>query len=122
MWYCAHVIMYFKFKDGQQDRFPVYENILLVEAATAEDAFEKAAELGRSEEGDHHGSLRWGGRPATVVYAGTRKVIAVRGPAPSTDDRPIHGAEVTYSQLVVEDAEALARLVEGEPVTVLYEE
>jgi hypothetical protein len=31
MWYTAHVIMYFKFKEGNQDSFTVWENVFLVE-------------------------------------------------------------------------------------------
>jgi hypothetical protein len=32
-WNVAHAIMCFHFKSGEQDRFPVCENVLLIEAA-----------------------------------------------------------------------------------------
>ncbi|MGA2599283.1 MAG: hypothetical protein ABSH09_20100 [Bryobacteraceae bacterium] len=37
-WYAAHVIMYMRFKDGNQDRYPVYENIYLFQTESAEEA------------------------------------------------------------------------------------
>jgi hypothetical protein len=122
MWFAAHVVLYFKFKDGNQDRFPAWENVYLVEATAADEAFEKASALGRAQEGDDSGSLLWGGRPATRVFGGIRKLIDVQGAAGDSEDRPADGAEVTYSLLVVKDAKAFARLVEGKPVTVRYKE
>lgn len=122
MWFAAHVIMYFKFKDGQQDSYTVWENVFLVEAATAEEGLRKAERLGRAEESDSEGSLTCEGRPCTLTYAGVRKLITVQGGVDNPEDLPVDGAEVTYSQLVVKDAKALARLVGGKPVTVRYEE
>ena len=37
-WYAAHVIKYMRFKDGTQDRYPVYENIYLFQTESAEEA------------------------------------------------------------------------------------
>jgi Domain of unknown function (DUF4288) len=45
-WFSAHIIIYTKFKDGIQDVFPVYENIVLIEADSSETAFEKAKVIG----------------------------------------------------------------------------
>jgi hypothetical protein len=120
MWYAAHVIMYFKVKEGVQDQFLVWENIWLVEAKSSEEAWEKAVQLGRAEEGDDEGSLRWNDRPATCVFAGVRKVVECQSLSPEYElgDR----TEITYSQLVVDSEEALAKLVNGDPVSVLYEE
>lgn len=117
-WYAAHTIIYTKFKDGNQDRYPVYENIILIEAKTVEEAFEKAAKEGKDQEGDSQGSLTWDDRPATHVFAGIRKLIS----CVDKENRPNDGTEVTYSQLEVESEEALSKLVNGDPVTVLYEE
>jgi Domain of unknown function (DUF4288) len=122
MWFAAHVIMSFKFKDGNQDRYPVWENVFLVEAASTDVAFEKAARLGRAEEGDCDGSLTCNGRSATLTYAGIRKLVSVDAGMADLKDRPVDGAEVTYSVLEVKGARAFARLVKGEPVTIRYEE
>jgi hypothetical protein len=114
--------MYFRFKDGRQDSYPVWENVFLVEAATAEEGHRKAERLGRAEEGDSGGSLACGGRPCTLTYAGVRKLVTVQGGVDNPGDLPADGAEVTYSQLVLKDAKALAWFVGGKPVTVRYEE
>lgn len=37
-WYAAHVVMFFKFHDGRQDSFPIYENVMLFEAKEDEEA------------------------------------------------------------------------------------
>jgi hypothetical protein len=115
MWFAAHVIMYFKYKDGNQDSYTVWENVFLVEAASTDEAFEKAARLGRADEGDSQGSLTCDDRPATLTYAGVRKVVRV---GYGVDDKPVDGEEVTDNVLLVKDAKAFARLVEGKPVVV----
>jgi hypothetical protein len=122
VWFAAHVILYFKFKDGKQDCYPVWENVLLVEAPSADEAFEKAAHIGKGEESKDESGLTYGGRPAMLTYAGIRKLVRVDGGMASLEDRPVDGAEVTYSTLLVKDARAFARLVEGKAVTVRYEE
>ena len=122
MWFAAHVIMCFKFKDGKQDYFPVHENVFLIDAPSPEEAFEKAGGIARAEETDCHGSLTYDGRPASLAYAGIRKLVHVQAGMADPGDRPVDGAEVTYSVLVVKGAKAFARLVKGEPVTVRYEE
>ena len=121
MWYAAHIIMYVRFKDGQQGEYPVWENIRLIEAPSDDGALAVAECLGRDDEGDDDGSFRWDGRPATWVFGGVRKLVAVCHPD-DPDDRPTNGAEISYSQMILPDAAALDKLVNGDPVTVLYEE
>jgi hypothetical protein len=120
MKYAAHLIMAVKFDDAPQDRYPVYENVVLVEAETDERALEVATEIGRREE--QEGSpFRWDGRPARWSFAGVRKLIECQ--TPGSDDEELRpGTEVTYSQLVLGSEEDLRKLVDGEPVNVLYEE
>jgi hypothetical protein len=118
MWFAAHAIMYFKFKDGNQDSYPVQENVFLVEAPSAEEGAVKAAQYGKADERDSRGSLTWGDRPATLTYAGIRKLIQV---GCTNDDKPTDGVEVTYSELEVKDARAFAKLMEGKPVLVRYQ-
>jgi hypothetical protein len=119
MWFAAHVIMYFKFKDGNQNCYPVWENVFLVNAATQEEALQKAERYGRADEGDSARSLLCEGRPAILSYAGIRKLVRM---GYAKDDLPADGVEATYSVLKVKDAKALARLLGGRPVTVRYEE
>jgi len=121
MWYAAHIIMSVKFDNpNDQDTFPVWENIVLVEAANEDAAWDKAELQGKAEETDGTDHFRWRDKPARWVFAGIRKLIECR--SDDSDDRPVDGAEVSYSQIVLPDKESLARLVNGKPVTVYYEE
>src|SRR5438445_575620 len=121
MWYAAHVIMNVEFNDpADQTSYPFWENIVLVEADSEDDAWDQAERLGRDEETDGAVGLRWNGRPARWKFAGVRKVIECRSDEP--DERPTHGAEVSYSQMSVPDKESLAKLVQGKAVEVRYEE
>ena len=115
-WYVAHVIMYVKFKDGNQDHYPIWENLHLIKASPPEKALDKADECGRLSEGDSRGSFIWDDRPATWVYAGTRKLIEC------PDGSLGSGSEVTFSELRVESARALNRLVNGDAVKLTYVE
>ncbi|HEY2589845.1 MAG TPA: hypothetical protein VGI81_29140 [Tepidisphaeraceae bacterium] len=116
-WYAAHAIMYFRFKSGPQDRFSVWENVLLIEAAEGEDPWPKAIERAKQDEGDCKGTLVWDGRPAELRFAGIRKIISVS----QLGDGPLaSGDELTYSELLVTDEESLRRLAAGESVNVEY--
>jgi hypothetical protein len=115
-WYTAHLIMFVKFKKGSQPHYPVWENIVLVEARTEDEAFAKAEGLGRSEEGDDGGSFRWGGEPAEWVFAGVRKLTECQAP----DGRPGDGAELSYNELALGSLEAVKKLAAGERVQVTY--
>ena len=117
-WYAAHAVMYFELTDGPQDRFQVHENVFLVEAATPKEGFAKAREFARRDEGDSSGSLRVGGRPARMVFGGIRKMMTVLHERSEEDVRD--GDEITYSEMVVPDREALLQLIGNEDVDVLY--
>lgn len=117
-WYVAHVIMLVRFKDGNQDKYPVWENMILIEASSGKEAWEKAEERAREDEGDSQGSFRWEDRPAMWVFAGIRKLITCghRG------ERPANGTEVSYSEFEVPTEEAFQKLVNGDSVEILYGE
>ena len=115
-WYSAHIVMFAEFKDGPQETYPVWENIVLVEAGTEAEAFEKAERHGRSEEGDDGGTFRWGKHPARWVFAGVRKLTECQ----TSPDRPGDGTEVSFNELELESREAVKRLAAGEPVTAAY--
>jgi hypothetical protein len=108
--------MFIKIKDVPQDRYPVWENIVLIEAGTEEEAFKKAEERGRLDEGDDGGSLRWGKKPATWVFAGVRKLTACEDP----DERPGDGTELSYSEMELDSLEAVKKLASGKQVQVTY--
>lgn len=120
-WFAASVIMHICFKYGEQDKYPVWENVLLIDAPSNEEALQKAETLGREQEGDEGGSLTWAERPAKWVYSGTRKLLTVSNPS-SGENLPADGAEISYSEFEVPDDVSLSRPVNGEEVTVLYVE
>jgi hypothetical protein len=107
------------FKDGRQDSFPLYENVLLVEADSPDDARTNGLAVAKDAyEGDSGGTYTHDGRQATAIVVGVRKVIeCVNSKAP-----PQNGVEVTYSRMYVNTKEELQLLMEGKPVSVLYEE
>jgi hypothetical protein len=117
-WYAAHVVMYIKLKSGRQFEYPIWENIVLVDADSDEAAIEKAARIGRESEGDSSGTLRWNDAAASLVFAGVRKVIRCQEP----EEPPTDGKEVSYSQMYVDSEQSIQDLANGLPVHVLYEE
>ena len=119
-WFAAHAIMYVRFKDGRQDPYPVWENVLLIEAADFNGAESAARDLARQDEGDADGTFCWQDRPATWVFAGLRKTLRVahRG---STSE-PASGDEITYSEFSVPNEDALRRLAAGDTVVIEYVE
>ncbi len=121
MWYAAHIIMNVEFADpADQTSYPFWENIVLVEAESEDEAWEKAERIGRDDETDGTDGFRWNKKPARWRYAGVRKLIECRSDDPT--DRPVDGAEVSYSQMSVPDKESLSKLVQGKPVEVVYEQ
>ncbi len=131
-WYAAHIIAYIKFLDGVQDKYPVWENVVLLETDSVDQAYEEAERIGKEDYDDTaegSGDLLWDERPGVWVFAGVRKLIECQDTASTMvklPDRvrnsPVHGTEVTYSQFEVADEEGLTKLVKGDPVTLLYEE
>jgi hypothetical protein len=114
-WYAAHVVMMVKFKDQPQDRFPVWENIILLRADSGDEALERAEKRGREDAGDDDGTFRWGGKMAEWIFAGVRKVVA----CVDEDERPGDGTEVSYTDLEFSSREELGRFVGGEAAHVL---
>lgn len=128
MWFAAHVIQYARFLDGAQDTYPCYENVVLIQANSSDQAMQEAMEIGRALYGPDTDSFTWNGRPAEWVFAGIRKLIECdnkdvdRTTGREPGFNPEHGTEITYSAMKVDSAEALDKLVAGESVVVRYEE
>jgi len=116
-WYAAHAIMYVKVKDGRQDKYPFWENIILIEAETDDQAFQKAEARARDDEGDSQGTLTYQGRPANLVFAGIRRLVSCTDPL----DQPTDGTEITYLEMEIESEDCFTKLLNGEPVQVRYE-
>lgn len=109
-WYAAHIVMQMAMT-GRKD-VAAYENIVLLQAETVDEALDKADEIGRSSEGDSNGTLEWD-TPARMVYRGTRRLVSISHPT-DVDNNPTDECEVTYLQLQLDNEEALDRFMEGE--------
>jgi len=109
--------MYVEFKDKLQEKYPIWENIVLIEANSEEEALRKAEERGHLDEGDDSGSFSWEKRPAMWVYGGIRKLLSCA----DFEKRPTDGTEITYSQMEVKSASDLKKLINSKRVSVIYE-
>lgn len=119
-WYAAHIVVYFRCKDGIQPSFDLWENIVLIEADSFEQAFEKARRIGKEEEANPDETLTYFGKPAEVVFAGVRKIIHciyqdMDSPASVP---PGDGSEITFSTFSVQSEADIRKLVTDEAVDV----
>jgi len=109
--------MVVRYLEGPQDSCPLWENVLLVEAADSEAAFAVAEDLARSKftSGPEDGFL-CEDRAALLQFAGIRKLFEIL----DVDDTgvPGHGSEVTCSELDVSTEQDLSRLLRGESVQI----
>jgi hypothetical protein len=117
-WYAAHLIEYFKLRDESQDHYKAWENIVLIQADSSDEAFDKAEAIGKENYDDMDDTLRFGDKPAKSVFGGIRKLVECR----DSELHPGHGTEVTYFEFELDSEETLKKLIDGESVTVEYEE
>jgi hypothetical protein len=115
-WYTAHAIMYVKFKDKNQDRYPIWENIILIEAASDDEAWEKA-EIRAKEDEDESGEMVWDKHPSSFLFAGIRKLVLCVDPG----DNPTDGTEISYSEMELDSWDSLQKFLKGETVSVKYD-
>ncbi len=115
-WFAAHVITWVKYTEHKQKTFPIWENVVLIRAKSEKEAFAKAEARGQQMAGKGEVTFTWGGKPATWVFGGVRKVTTCDDP----EERPDDGTEITYTQMRVRSPEALRKLLQGEPVSVQY--
>jgi len=118
--YAAHLVMAVRVADTAGGAIPVYENVVLIDAESDDAAMREACAIGRADVAEPDPSFRWDGRPARLEFVGVRKLMTCqpRGLSHKIES----GAELTYAQLSVRSEADLRKLVEGEPVEVVYEE
>ncbi len=117
-WYTASAVMLFVYEDGIQSDFPVWENLILVEAESDSEALSKATKFAKEEEGDDSGSLTVNGRKARRVFKGIRKLLTVVN-LNADEDVPTNGAEVSFSDLSFSSESDLDSYINGEPITLI---
>lgn len=108
-WYAAHIVMVVHFTKAKQTTYPAWENIVLIAADSAEEAYRKADAYGAAEEGDDGGTFHWGNRLARWKYAGVRKLTECR----FLEDEPCDLGEATYIDLEFPSEEAVRNYIAG---------
>lgn len=111
-WYSAHILMAVEYVEGEQDRFPAWENVVLLRAASEAEAWGRAEERGRQDAEDHDG-FQWDGRAARWRFAGVRKMTE----CVPFGDRPDDGDEVSYVEFEFPSRADLEHYLNGEPAT-----
>jgi Domain of unknown function (DUF4288) len=121
-WYAAHIIISsrpIKLGNGEID---VYENVILISAENDDEANFKAQQFGQAFVVKDDTLTTMEGDPVEDSFVGIRKIIQVRNPLSLSpdNDKPVDGAEITYSRFTVKDDVDLAKLVDGEEVVISY--
>ncbi|MBX3167598.1 MAG: DUF4288 domain-containing protein [Candidatus Eremiobacteraeota bacterium] len=99
-----------------QEKFPLWENIHLIEAENSEEASAKSLALGKKHEDLEWGSSHCDDKPARMVFCGVRKLIEVM------EDKLESGIELTYVELEVSKREQIQDLLEQKAVTLIFDE
>lgn len=120
-WFTASLIVGIKRIDMPDGPTLAYENVVLIEAGTAEEAFHKAREYGGSHVSIND-DLTLDDKPAIQTFVGIRKLVKVGHPdAVELDqDNPMCGTEATYSLFELESDDALVLLASGKEVSLRY--
>lgn len=123
MWFAASLIISIRRLDQSSGPILVTENVVLIEAANAGDALNKAQEIGKSQV-TAAGGFTIDDKPAAKAFVGIRKLSPVSNPArPDLDHAPpASGSDITQSLFEVDDDDALEALVDGKEVRVAYRE
>ena len=123
-WYTASIIQSIKYKGNiKQETYPVYENLVLIEAISPEEALMKA-EKHAEEVSKIDDQLQLNGKQDYMCFEGVRKLIEVMEPLCTDDELEVKelrtGVELSYSYMEVETIDALEKLSKGKRVSVTY--
>lgn len=128
MLYTAHIVMQVVFTEEPQTDFPVWENIVLVQADTPEAAEQAARQIGLADEGNSDGTLTWNGKKARWAFAGIRRLVSCmdiihHAPLDGPEIQTVgHGTEVTYLQFTLKSHEDLQAFLKGSEVELRVDE
>lgn len=114
-WFAVHVLLTTELLEGDLGYLPVWENIYLVHAASRDEAWERAEQLGLEEARVGSEGLTFDERPARWRFVGVKNVVLLLEGAPRDGD------EVTWVQYSVKDKADLESLLQGRPVRVVCE-
>lgn len=120
-WYAASLIETVVVLDGEQSSFPVYENVILLEAKTPSQAHSQAKKIGQQEAlGEEN--LKLDGKLAKRVFVGVRKLMTISNPFPMEQDTepPVSETEITYSEFELTTFKDVESLAAGAAIVVNY--
>ena len=120
-WFAASIIMTTRPVDQSPGPILTYENVVLIEAKSSDEAFSKATEYANAAIVVDD-SLAVDDKPVIESFAGIRKLINISNPHPLDLDHapPTTGTEISYSCFEVANEQDLAKLVKGEDVVIRY--
>ncbi|EOX8447020.1 DUF4288 domain-containing protein [Salmonella enterica] len=121
-WYVASVIMSIRRKDGRQKNIPVYENFILIEEESCEQAISKVKDMAVEEARIASERLTLNDKPAYMFFEGVRKLIKISNPPNIDLDAvpPVSGTELTYSEYLVKNKKQIKKLVQGKSIKLKY--
>jgi hypothetical protein len=119
-WYAAHIVIGFT-AEGRKE-VVAWENIILIDADSHEQAEQQAIKIGQ-EEASLDDALTVNDRPAKRLFAGVRKVLTIANPDPAQQLLPpVHGSEISFSEFILKDIDELMKLGSGKGVHLRYTE
>jgi hypothetical protein len=116
-WYAAHLVLYLRFREGEQAPHYVMENVVLFRASSRDELLAKAAQKAHDAYVDDDPTFTCDDRPARWEYQGVRKWVECEEDLREAPE----GIEVTYLEYSVADAGALQRLMQGDDVAVEFD-
>lgn len=111
-WYAVHVVEYFKFIRGKQDRYPIWETIYLVRAISEKEAKKRGAWFGKDKFTE---GFRCSGRPIKFMLAGVRTVRLVDIDN-KYNGKIVGGIEVTVKKYIIDSWKKLDEFYYSDPV------
>lgn len=120
-WYAAHIVYATQRTDRKNGPFLVEEQVYIVEGKSRDEALQQANVLAHNNLLVDE-TLTLDGKPATIFFAGIRKLVSVACPDGIQQDAPapIAKAEVTYSFFKVKNRNSLKKFIDGQAVQVTY--
>jgi hypothetical protein len=113
-WYVASLVMNTRFDQGPQTEYPVWENLILIQAKSSRRALDRANKLGRSAQKELAHSVMYRGRHASLTFAGVRRLVTLE------DGRPTDGSQVSMTLFQVRGQKAFRRLLRGKEVSLEF--
>ncbi|CAG0990796.1 MAG: DUF4288 domain-containing protein [Anaerolinea sp.] len=119
-WYAAHLIEYFRLREGHQEKYPVWESVILIQANSVGEALDLAHQIGKEKYDATDDTWHLDDQPATKIFLGIRKIVECD--LDDADSSPALGTEITYTKMEVNTEDEARRMAHGESVTVTMEE